>query len=203
MMPCVRPPAPEFLEHNWRQWGEDYAKRLEENPGYRFAWKKFEGVRVNHRLLPVLSDMTNDHCAYCDWFPMDVGTDPTIDHFKPKSLFPREAYHWGNLYLSCRACQEKDDRNFDERVLRPDEPGYSFERYFIYNFSNGEVEANPAASAEDQERAGVTIKLLKLNSRGRPAARQREIERFFAIEVDRKTEFIDDSPFRYLLYDLL
>lgn len=84
MTPCSRPTCPDWLAEHWVEWGEEFARRLAADKKYRFAWKQWQDQRVNLRLLPLLDAMTEGHCAYCDWFPMDTGTDPTIDHFKPK-----------------------------------------------------------------------------------------------------------------------
>lgn len=133
MTPCTRPPGPDWLVEHWEAWGREYAQRLAREPSYCFQWKQWEKQRVNHRLLPLLHDMTAGHCAYCDWFPMDTGTDPTIDHFKPKARFPHEVYRWENLYL----CS---------------------------------------------------------------AARKRELARFRDLPLERRREWIPESPFRYLLW---
>lgn len=203
MMPCERPQCPKWLAAHCQAWGAEYAAKLAQQPNYRFAWKQWQGERVNRRLLPLLREMTEGHCAYCDWFPMDTGTDPTIDHFRPKAKYPLDAYVWQNLYLACRHCQEKDDDHFDEALLRPDEPGYRYERFFVFNYADGTLSPNSAASDEDQRRARLTIDLLKLNARGRPAARQRELRRFRDLALARQREWIPSSPFRYLLVEEL
>jgi uncharacterized protein (TIGR02646 family) len=182
-------------------WGAEFAQRLAANVNYCFAWKQWQGLRVNQRLLPLLSKMTDSHCAYCDWFPMDTGTDPTIDHFKPKARFPQEAYCWENLYLCCRHCQEKTDDLYTDQLLRPDEIDYRFESFFIYNYIDGTLSPNPDASVINRERARLTVEILKLNSRGRPAARKRELDRFRDLAATERSKWIPSSPFRYLLWD--
>ena len=201
MTPCRRPAGPEWLAEHWVEWGAEFAERRAADTAYCFQWKQWQGQRVNQRLLPLLSEMTEGHCAYCDWFPMDTGTDPTIDHFKPKSRFPLVAYCWENLYLCCRLCQEKADALFTEQLLRPDEADYGFERFFIYNHSDGTLSPSPGASATNQERARLTVEILKLNSRGRPAARKRELDRFRDLAATERVNWIPSSPFRYLLWD--
>ena len=201
MTPCIRPACPDWLAGHWVEWGADFARRLAADSEYCFQWKQWQGQRVNLRLLPLLSEMTEGHCAYCDWFPMDTGTDPTIDHFKPKARFPREAYCWDNLYLCCRHCQEKADELFTDQLLRPDEVGYRFDAFFIYNHSDGTLSPNPGASETNRERAQLTVEILKLNSRGRPAARKRDLDRFRDLKVAEQSKWIPFSPFRYLLWD--
>ena len=167
MKHCTRSPCPQWLEEHWEEWGAEYARRRADNPQYRFAWKQWKGLKTNHRLLPLLKAMTQDHCAYCDC-SMETGTDQTIDHFKPKARFPKEAYRWQNLYLCCRQCQEKDDDHFRENLLRPDEEGYSFERYFTYKYQDGKIAVNLSADEDVQRRAQLTIDYLKLNKSPRP-----------------------------------
>lgn len=203
MMPCTRPACPDWLEAQWETWGQEYADKLVQEPRYRFSWKQYEGEKVNHRLMPLLREMTADHCAYCDWFPTDVGTDRTIDHFRPKALFPREVYYWPNLYLCCRMCQEKDDANYSEDLIRPDEIDYDFDRFFIYNYLSGKLDANPDAGERDRSRASLTIKHFKLNEGGRPAARKRELKRFRKLPAEDRHEFLSVSPFRFVLIDEL
>jgi uncharacterized protein (TIGR02646 family) len=203
MKPSVRPDCPSFLAENWRQWGEEYAARRMKNPSYRFNWKKWQETPVNQLLLEPLSEMTDGHCAYCDWFPTDCGTDQTIDHFKPKTKFPKEAYYWPNLYLACRQCQKKSAKSLSddqyEQLLRPDASDYEFECYFIYNFLTGDIEPNPAAEASDRERAELTIRTFQLNAAGRPAARKRMLAQFQIMDQKQRDEYRQYQPFRYLL----
>ena len=131
MRESARPQCPNWLSANWVAWGKEYEKKrsdekaqkeageIEGENKVQFHWKSFQGTRVNKLLMPILFKMTSNHCSYCDWYPMDTGTDPTIDHFKPKAEYSRLAYEWGNLYLCCRACQNKDDLNFSNLLLRP------------------------------------------------------------------------------------
>nr|VFJ49822.1 MAG: TIGR02646 family protein [Candidatus Kentron sp. DK] len=201
MMPCKRPSAPAWLQENWAAWGEEFARHLAEKPSYEFRWKTWREERVNIRLLPLLRHMTEGHCAYCDWFPMDTGTDPTIDHFRPKKPFPKQVYAWDNLYLCCRQCQEKNDNRFTEELLRPDEPGYAFERFFIYNHADGTLSPNPGAPEEEHRRAELTIDLFRLNSRGRPQARKRTRKLFLHLMSENRKGWIPELPFRYLFQD--
>jgi uncharacterized protein (TIGR02646 family) len=203
MTPAKRPSCPSFLEENWRQWGEEYAAKRQDNPAYRFSWKLWQRVPVNQHLLGPLTKMTDGHCAYCDWFPTDCGTDRTIDHFKPKTEFPKEAYHWPNLYLACRQCQKKIVHSLSEEqinmLLRPDAPEYSFERFFIYKYLTGKIDPNPAAPGADRLRAEMTIDAFRLNTEGRPAARMRMLAQFMKLDKESQNAFFQDQPFRFLL----
>lgn len=110
-------------------------------------------------LQKLLSDHMAQHCSYCDSL-MGYPSRDTIDHFLPKKHFPCLAYVWSNLYLCCDGCQRKGTR-YDKQALRPDEPGYSFSRYFRYR-SDGYI-CVIAVEPTDRERAEITLDVLDLN----------------------------------------
>jgi len=112
--------------------------------------------------------MTSDHCCYCDVVPLD-GAE--VDHFRPKSRpeFYDLVCDWDNLLVSCGPCNNGKGEDWDPRLLRPDEPGFAFARYFVVDFETGAISPNNAATEADQQRAQVTIDTLKLY---RPAAKK-------------------------------
>ncbi|MCB1132300.1 MAG: hypothetical protein KDN05_14310, partial [Verrucomicrobiae bacterium] len=110
-------------------------------------------------LQKMFSRHTHEHCNYCDSI-MRYSSRDTIDHFLPKSIFPDLSYAWENLYLCCDGCQRKGT-DFDREVLRPDEPGYSFARYFRFHL-DGNISVI-ARKDPDRRRAEITIRVLKLD----------------------------------------
>ena len=61
---------------------------------------------------------------------------------------------------------------YEEALLRPDEQGYAFARYFVYQEKSGDLEPRPGAAEEVRHRAKTTLRLLGLNKGGRPVARR-------------------------------
>ncbi|MEQ1571074.1 MAG: retron system putative HNH endonuclease [Myxococcota bacterium] len=165
-------------------WTSRWVERRAANPGARFTWP----AQVNRRLLPTLMAMTSEHCAYCDGWPLDVTGEPTIDHFRPKSEHPDHAYRWANLFPACERCQRAKGSRWEIQLLKPDEPDYTFDRYFRYVYATGRIEPNPQASPEDQQRAARTVALFDLNGGGRPQARRRST---------RDYPDYDQRPFRF------
>jgi uncharacterized protein (TIGR02646 family) len=153
---------PDFLVDRWEGWGAAWERRRLKNPGAQFNWPRFEGKRIHELLLPPLKEQTQDHCSFCDSFPVSPPSIDTIEHFRPKSHFPREACRWDNLYFCCAYCQQKFEE-FDEDLLRPDADDYDFDKYFRWDFTRGTLEVNEQASPENQRRAQVTIRLYRLN----------------------------------------
>lgn len=86
--------------------------------------------------------------------------------------------------------------NFSEELLRPDAPDYSFERYFVYNFSNHEIEANPSASRIDQNKAQVTIRIFQFNYPEKITLRRHAWQRWMRSSATE--QILDDFPFRFI-----
>ncbi|MFM2197357.1 MAG: hypothetical protein RLZZ505_789 [Verrucomicrobiota bacterium] len=185
-----RAAEPDFLTNRWEKWGLEWEERHAENPRASFHWHQFDGEQVNQKLLPLLKSQTQDHCSFCDNFPVSPPSIDTIEHFRPKAHFPRQAYQWENLYFCCMYCQQKSDE-FDERILQPDALDYEFERYFRWDYTLGTIEINEQASDEDQQRAEITRKIYRLNE-GHPSLRKRELRR----RNQGLTDPLDDFAYR-------
>jgi uncharacterized protein (TIGR02646 family) len=140
---------PAFLVDRWEAWGVDWERRRSKNPSAKFNWPQFKGKPLNELLLPPLKEQTQEHCSFCDSFPVSPPSDDTIEHFRPKSSFPREACRWENLYFCCRHCQRKFEE-FDEALLRPDADDYDFDQYFRWDYTQGTIEINEHASVENR-----------------------------------------------------
>lgn len=178
MRKFVREPAPDYLTLGCERWNERWQERRGQSPKAQFHWPRVDGTPLNQLLIGAdnapgpLKRQTDAHCSYCDQFPISPPGTETIDHFKPKSRFPGEAFSWENLYFACNHCQGRGEA-WDEKLIRPDDAGFEFSRYFIWDYTNGELLPNPAATADDQARAACTIESFRLNIR-HPGLRIRE-----------------------------
>jgi uncharacterized protein (TIGR02646 family) len=185
-----RAAEPEFLAEHWEDWGLGWEQRRNQNSSAEFHWHQVDGEHVNHKLLPILRSQTQDHCSFCDNFPVSPPSIDTIEHFRPKALYPKVAYKWGNLYFCCAHCQQKS-LPFDERALQPDADDYNFERYFRWDYTLGEIKVNNQAPAADQERARITKDLFRLNV-GHPSLRMRELRK----RAQGQADPLDDFAYR-------
>jgi hypothetical protein len=175
-------------------WGMmDAAKLNDPKKSNNLSWHTYNGVKVNTILEPLLIEMNQGHCSFCDMFPLEE-VKGTIEHFEPKSLSPLLSHTWTNLFYCCHGCQEKGD-DFSRLLLKPDEIGYNFDFYFVCVTKNQKIELRPNRnrSLQDQARADKTIELYGLNNFNRPKGRFREYNKF----VEGKHS-IDDFPYRYL-----
>jgi uncharacterized protein (TIGR02646 family) len=193
MMPFNRSSAPQILKDNYKRFGKRWEKRKKANPNAQFTWGK--GVYVV--ILPQLLIDSNNHCAFCDLRPLrQMGA--TIEHFNPKSLFPLLAYFWYNLFPCCGNCQKKGEL-FSELLLKPDIEGFEFNDYFIYNYSTGELEANPSVSEQNQDCAEETRKLYRLNDFERPEERKQVLELYLKLQQTGAILDKNDFSFRFML----
>lgn len=161
---------PGFLVDKWELWGMEWEDRRAKNPAAQFHWHVIDGEKVNQKLLPRLKAQTQAHCSFCDAFPVAPPSIETIEHFRPKTTFPKDAYRWTNLYFCCMHCQQKGEK-FDEVLLCPDALDYEFDKYFRWDYTTGELKLNELSSIEDQHRATVSIRLYRLNQ-GHPMLRR-------------------------------
>ncbi|MCY2990498.1 MAG: TIGR02646 family protein [Planctomycetota bacterium] len=175
----TRPPIPPILVQHGEQWARQWAALRARNPKAAFQWYQADGRSARDHLLSHLRSMTQSHCAFCDSFPLDDRSSEPIEHFKPKSdpPFYADAYRWENLYYCCELCQGTKREQWDERLLRPDASDYSFESYFVFDYTTGEIKPNPVVSAQDQARAKVTIQLYGLDLPSRRQSRRLELRR--------------------------
>jgi uncharacterized protein (TIGR02646 family) len=198
MQPCHRGPAPELLASHAVEVGAEYARRRRESSRYRFQWPQRGGRALYEVAHAALAEMTARHCSYCDGYPLSATGGDEIDHFRPKT---REEFYelvcaWDNLLLSCTSCNKAKHEQWDPELLRPDEPGYAFGRYFLFNFDTGELEPAPDIPETDHRRAQRTIAILDLNRTGACTAR------LAAVRTIRRRESDDelaDVAYRFLI----
>jgi uncharacterized protein (TIGR02646 family) len=160
MRKLLRAAEPAFLSPRWEKWGKEWTERQARRQP--FYWHEIDGEPVNRTLLPLLKAQTQDHCSFCDNFPVSPPSLDTIEHFRPKAMYPSDAYHWANLFFCCMHCQQKDGP-FSKSVIAPDAPDYEFDRYFRWDHTQGTLEVNENATPEEQAQARETIRFFRLN----------------------------------------
>jgi uncharacterized protein (TIGR02646 family) len=152
-----RSSEPECLLANKVTWTTAWENELALNAKSAFRWRS---KVCKAEIVAGLLAATNHECAYCSIWPL---RPMEVDHFRPKRNYPQLAYEWLNLYPCCGLCNQNKSDKFDENLLRPDDDGYTFDRYFFFDDLTGSIEPNPAASATERSQARVTIDLLQLN----------------------------------------
>ncbi len=100
-------------------------------------------------------------CAYCEEF-----TPGEVDHFRPKSKFPRLVYSWSNWLFACHDCnQAKSDTWPTIGFVDPCATSVSDrpELYFTFDTLTGFIKPHESLDARRREMAEATIRELGLN----------------------------------------
>lgn len=140
-----------------------FVERRAVDPSASFFWPQRDGASIYEEVRSIAGAQTDEHCSYCDGFPIGATGRSELDHFVPKEREPGLAYDWNNLYLACTACNGEKLSKWDPLLLRPDAVDYSFSRYFCFDTLHGSLLPQPGASEHDQARARRTIEILGLN----------------------------------------
>ena len=155
---------PICLVEKAEKWTVDFIEKRKIKPRY-WNWHQYKKQKVEHILTEALTIVFEKRCAYCEIRPLVKGGEkPSIDHFKPKSIYEELAFEWTNLFLACYQCQEYKGNNYpDIEPLKPDTLEYDFDYWFEINWATYEIQSNPQRDEEEQARATETIKWLGLN----------------------------------------
>ena len=100
-------------------------------------------------------------CGYCESRPKGQ-----IDHFKPKSRYPKLVYYWNNWVFACHDCNHAKGRGFPKSgYVNPCElvEGLRPEGYFTFDTVTCEIIARPGLSDRERERAQGMVDDLRLN----------------------------------------
>lgn len=110
---------------------------------------------------PALHDAYGGICAYsCHWIPFDTGAD-TVEHFRPKNTYPREAYEWSNYRLVCATLNGR--KGVKEDVL---DPFVVQNGWFVIDFPSMLVKPHSNLRTVRRSRVQATIDRLGLNDEG-------------------------------------
>ena len=158
----------------WVVYGERYEKQT--NRSY-YNYPIVNKQKLNHLVFPILIAQTDNHCSYCDGYPL-MSADESIDHFKPKHKFPLEVCDWQNLYVACAHCQKVKGTQFDDLLLRPDDE-YAFQSYFFYDFSEHKIRILPNLTEEKLQRAKKTHEILDFDHPAMVESRRQSYDGFW------------------------
>ena len=179
-----------------RDWTNKWKSRLNENPSAKFDWYTYKTKSAREWILPSLLDQTQDHCSFCDIFPLPAFSQTPIEHFKPKKQFPDLAFEESNLFACCEKCNGSKNDIYSDQLLKPDSEEYAFVKYFQYNFETGEILPSVLSPPEDKTRALKTIDAYDLNCAFRCRHRKLELRQFLTANRISQTPNIDEYCYR-------
>ena len=151
MIPVVEKPEPDGFNDLVRKDGEAFLKATP-NPA---SW---DGKDYWKRAAPNLRKEYGGLCAYLAcWFPDDTSYD-TVDHYLPKSKYPKLAYEWFNYRLASPRMNSLKGNHED--VLDPFKIEYG---WFILEIPSFMVKPSPDLEREIATQVQATIHRLKLD----------------------------------------
>lgn len=119
-------------------------------------WNEFKPLW--RAILGEIRDAYRSVCAYsCHFVPFDTGGD-TVEHYRPKTLYPQLAYEWSNYRFVCSRLNGRKG-NFED-VLDP----FQIENgWFVIDFPSLLVKPGREVTAAVREQVLASISRLKLN----------------------------------------
>jgi uncharacterized protein (TIGR02646 family) len=178
----TRTAEPEVLANNAQKWNDDWADKVN-NQGKTskdFNWHQVGKTSVRDLVVPVLREMNQGHCCFCDCYGLEACSKEPVEHFRPKMKFPHLAFTWSNLYYICDRCNNSKLEQWDDQVslIAPDEADYAFDSFFDFDHTNGQMRPSLLADVAKQERADLTIRFYDLDSSVRRRYRREEMRKW-------------------------
>jgi hypothetical protein len=97
--------------------------------------------------------------------------------------------------LACSHCQASKKSEFNPLVLRPDGENYSFNHYFVYDYTTHQIEIKPRLNPTDEERASATLHFFDFNHPALVKCRERAFDWYQHKQDEKK---LDDFDFRFM-----
>lgn len=113
MILVPRKKKPDVLVKNENIWQDAIAK-AKDKKSLEKAISKYK----HNEIKEGLSSMFNGKCAFCESYIENVDYGH-IEHYKPKSKFPKLSVIWDNLLLACAKCNGKGQKG-DEWPTKKD-----------------------------------------------------------------------------------
>lgn len=148
--------APQLLLDNQLLWTADLINLIKKYGGYDNIPKEEKDITVNKYRQPEIQEAviakTFGKCVFCE-SPIETTSYSHVEHFHPKSLFPKQTFLWSNLYPSCAKCNlVKGMHNTKQNPMV--HPFYDDgEEYFSY----GTIKIDISRTAPDRLKAQRTI----------------------------------------------
>jgi uncharacterized protein (TIGR02646 family) len=102
----VRTAQPAVLKKYAAQWLADLETVLADPTASPVERKRAIGRYKHPEVKTALVQLFHGKCAYCE-SKITAVTYGEIEHFHPKSRYPKHTFDWHNLMLSCNICNDK------------------------------------------------------------------------------------------------
>ena len=127
-------------------------------------YEKGEGLKPSdkawQRFRDILGQRFSHLCGYCE-----EECRGEVDHFRPKTTFPRLVYEWSNWVFACNSCNNYKREKWPPRgYVNPCLKNPSPESRFVFDTSTGEIRPRKKLSKAEFTRAIQTIDDLRLDA---------------------------------------
>lgn len=107
---------PQVLHDNKATWTNELMALVEKYGSYTDIPKKEKDAAIKYYGHPeiysaLLGSNARAKCIYCETYA-EVSCFANIEHYHPKSLYPKETFDWDNLFVGCSQCNTPKG-NFD------------------------------------------------------------------------------------------
>lgn len=139
-------------------------------------------------VLESLKKQFNNKCAFCE-SQIGVASSGIVENFRPKSLFPKEAYSWNNLHLSCGICSFNKSDNY------PTDQGEALLVDPCYDIPSDHFEYDNDGLIHSKTIKGqTTIKIFDLNREKLIYSRKSQLKQIFTDFKFNSFEEINELP---------
>lgn len=108
---------PEILQKNQQDWTEKLLFSIIEHKGYSSIPENIKNIVVNkyrhEEITSAVNKRTKGKCSFCESI-IETVSYTNIEHFYPKSLYPKFTFKWSNLIPACNRCNVKK-KDYDTR----------------------------------------------------------------------------------------
>lgn len=160
MIKLERPPKPAILVDKEQEWLEPFLAAVDQYGSYKKIPKEEKNKLIGHyrhdQIKQALFPSSFFKCAFCEGKPQENG-NIEVEHFFPKSIYPKKIFSWENLLPACRKCNDSKlvHDTGQEPIINPydDDP----DDYFQYT----DILIKPI---NENKKAHSTIVVCSLNS---------------------------------------
>lgn len=111
---------PKILKDNKEKWLMELEEELNKGVAVSKLPKKFSDRYRHKDIKSALVSSSHNKCAYCE-SSLTQGSYMEVEHFKPKSLYPKLFYTWDNYLPVCKKCNvtKLDHDVVKEEIINP------------------------------------------------------------------------------------
>lgn len=182
MIKLIRPPEPQILCDNRKEWTQGIMELVNKYKGYKHIPNNEKDAALKHYrhddIRNALKTSSFHKCAFCEGIPAETGF-AEVEHFHPKSIYTNKSFEWTNLLYSCKACNNKK-LNHDTQ-LQPIINPYDLDPHDCFTYTDIMIEPKIGKNYSIAEK---TIEVCGLSDKRLFSARGDILVNFRIFEAD-------------------